>query len=371
MRLVTSLLLVFMFHAIFVAAESRDVGPRKIFTLVHAKYVGEGSQILGLARELSNLPQESIRFAEDRALTKPEIEAITGNPNNIFISSGKYGAQAIQKLKAICPTLVTVHVSHQVSTAYTGILLNAKTNVMALPAHVVNDDIRSQCKNAGVLLVETIGVSHSTDQNLLKEQHKLLASKLPEKPFDVLIIPGDTENQEGIKVPFKIEDARELVPRLAEHLGPKVLLISGPRTNQHKAFEGMVDPITNAFKEILESKGKRVVVFAYKETPGGYKAALHAMKCNQVEAVWVSGESTSMVSEIIDTAPESVNVVGYYQPIMTQVHKDHLDSERKTGRIKVFDGCHILQPEEDVLRETIPAGAAKTIATAVRSILKT
>lgn len=340
-----------------------------LFLIVHQKFMGDANQVRGVAEELKSTmaSQKTIELDDGQDITPADISLVTANPHNIVITSGLYGAQAIKAIKAKNIAIFTVHLSHQYVGTHHALLLEAKTNLMALPTHIASPAIRHACHEAGILLIETIGVSHNLKPELLESSYESLKSFLPATPFDVVIAPGDTANKEGVSVPFTLEMAIETTEKLAPHLANRIVLINGLRTGKTLRKEGEVDPITQAIQKKLHDSGKTVALFDITEKPAGYKAVLHAIKLGEAASVWVSGESTSMISEVTDTAPFTTRVMGYYQPVMTETHTAHLESERKAGRLAVFDGEHISEPAKSPEKAAITPklSAAQCIAEAI------
>jgi mitochondrial fission protein ELM1 len=126
---------------------------------------------------------------------------------------------------------------------------------------------------------------------------------------------------------------------------------------------GELDSVTAHFKEILETNlgKKRVKVFDFQfdqKTPyNSFDLVLGAVIATKGE-IFVPGDSTSMISEAIDTmAPQRVIV--YENSAMNEVHHSHIASEFKAGR------AAILKEDQTV---TGPLSTSESVPSAARVI---
>jgi hypothetical protein len=144
---------------------------------------------------------------------------------------------------------------------------------------------------------------------------------------------------------------------LAAYIAPLVkqqnahlLILNGPRTGKHDQKTGKVietshrnghtDHITTTFIEGLKVHGLvpgqdfTLLDFQFGK-PSVYPVVLGALYVTR-SPIFVAGESTSMVSEIVDCLPKGL-VTAYTNNAMNENHVRHFKSEQAAGRIAVLE----------------------------------
>ena len=239
-----------------------------------------------------------------------------------------------------------------------------KVKFIVLPSHA-SAEIRAQL---GVKLIETTGVAHNRHPEESDKVYEAWGKReLPIcKRYLGVILGGDAPIPRSAKTMnlFTEKDATQLADYVFQN-GKEtcILVLNGPRTGKHDLDQkeisivhrkGYSDRITELFKQKLSEKGiKNVKVFDFQHnTPenrewvrpyNAFDLVVGALRATNGKII-VPGDSTSVISEAIDTLPPG-KVIVYEDSAMNEVHKAHLASELKAGRIKILENYdHLKAP---------------------------
>jgi len=350
-----------------------------LFLLSNFDNAGEHNQVLGIAKQLkasseNDLPTEDINTKTTTpSQIKDSVENALTHGKVIVVGSSEGGIDGIKDLSSN-PNLIICLTSHMFLEQYEDPKLLEKVNYIALPTH------DPKAKILGSKLIEVTGVSHNRHSDVTDEVYQKWQAEVPAcKSYFGVILGGDAPTPQKDIKQFSMEDAKQLADYvITAHQDDCVLVLNGPRTGKYKApmeedktvhRNGLSDPITKFFADKLKEAGINAKTFDFQHNTPENKAfvlpynafdlVVGALRANDGDLL-VPGESTSVISEAIDTmAPGKVLV--YENGAMNEVHNAHVQSELNAGRISVLTGYKNLEfPKTDSSSPT--PGAAQVIA---------
>ena len=365
-----------------------------IYIVSDKNYVGDRNQILGVAdktKQYFKSHKISSSILEYDISNIEEIkEKLEKNKNlAILISSGSYGIKAITSLKSdptIAKKVLAVHLSHQLLNSNNlghRQLVQTKDNsssgadIIVLPVHVLNKDNSKQLASDYTTLVPTIGVAHNVQQLTIEKEYNKYKSSFPvSDKYLAVILAGDAPDSSAEMHYYTATEAEKLaqyVSNMATSENYAVLVTNGPRTGKYDSKtgeeqnvhnNGIIDPVTLKFTEILEKNKVSYKLFDFqKGQPNAYKEAIFgAILYNPGSEILVPGESTSMISECLDTLPKDRAII-YYNSAMNINHDKHVESEFNNGRAAILDKDMHLKKRKFVTKDTSSASmlAAESI----------
>ncbi len=356
----------------------------KLYITANPTNAGDMSQVEGIKAALLNISDSKItsEFLDSRTpdIILQKLDAtLANNEKVILVGAGEGGIDAIESLPSH-PGIITCLTSHMLLERYKDPVLLEKLTFVALPTHVSLKDK----KLLGSKLIETVGVSHNRTPENTEKTYSDWGKELPVcSSYVGVILGGDaplSPPAKGLKR-FTKDDALNLanyVVPLAKEKDACVILLNGPRTGKYDANQeevltvhrqGYSDPITELFVHTLKEAGTQVTLFDFQhKTPenrkflppyNAFELVIGALKTKE-GLLLVPGESTSMISEAIDTLP-SEKVLVYTNAAMNEAHEAHVNSELEAGRVAILENYrHIKNPQRS--SDTPPPSAARVIA---------
>jgi hypothetical protein len=302
----------------------------------------------------------------------------TSQEKSILIAAGTYGIEAIKLLKSnkdISDKVLAIHVFHQmIDSKENGQFAVLKTgnqdgaDIIALPSHVLNENLLKRFESSKTKLIQTIGVAHKTTKEDIKKSYDEHKNILPESSkYLGIILPGDAPDSAGRIKYFTTEDATKLVGNIFKKFPDYFLLISnGPRTGKHDTKTGeisrnhidnIMDPVTKQFITILDQNKIKYKLFDFQRGTSSYKNLIFGTISHSKDNIMlIPGESTSLISEAVDLIP-SDQVVIYSNVAMNDNHKKHIMSEFEAGRASIMDIEGNIGPMQRQGQKSLPAKA--------------
>ncbi|MBS0272014.1 MAG: hypothetical protein JSR85_05140 [Proteobacteria bacterium] len=350
----------------------------KLILLSNHDNAGDHNQVLGIAAALENIasPKITTEDLNTKTISLKEIQAQVNNDllqgKVIIIGAGEGGIHGITDLSP-SPNLIICLTSHMFLKEFANPTLLNKVSFFALPSHATEEAKAI----FGSKLIETTGVSHNRQANIVTQVYnKWEKQELPQNCSKYLgvILGGDAPTLTKDIQLFTEQDAVKLATFTAKMVANAcVLVLNGPRTGKHDANkqeiktvhrQGYSDRITELFQKELIAQGiKNMKVFDFQHDTkmpyNSFDLVIGAVKAKDGTII-VPGESTSMISEAIDTLPAK-SVLIYEDSAMNEAHRAHVESELTAGRASILKNyCEIEVPS---LNSSEPkAGAAKVIA---------
>jgi hypothetical protein len=92
--------------------------------------------------------------------------------------------------------------------------------------------------------------------------------------------------------------------------------------------------------DICSNKTDKIKLLDFQfGSPSMYKAVIGVTKINDGSEFWVPGESTSMISELIDLFGR---ITVYDHKAMLDTHRNHVSTEFNHGRINLLDRSGVI-----------------------------
>jgi len=357
--------------------------------IINPKNIGEASQIRGVAHSIKeNRSASKQQFHIEEVESTDLVKAFTllqkhnSNSKNLVIASGSDGVNILREVKSKFPSIFSVHLSHQIYNNSDSLLITTHSpngaNLIVLPKHVITAKFESLLSSSKTKLLTTIGVAHNLSKSDIDkeyERHLLSIPGTTSDKYTLVILGGDAQNTDQSWNYFTKSDALKLAKQVGKFIydDTYVFVLNGPRTGKHNPTtkeedknvhrNDMLDPVTQTFVDHFKAREKfHVFDFQYGKT-GMYKALLGKMLHASKSEIFVPGESTSMISEIIDSvgSNEKHKIFVYEHSAMSKVHKTHISNEHRAGRINLVskNGVIVKQITEKQFEHN---SAAKSVA---------
>ncbi|MBI2707790.1 MAG: mitochondrial fission ELM1 family protein [Proteobacteria bacterium] len=332
----------------------------KLYITANPTNAGDVSQVEGIKAALLNISDSKIssEFIDSRRMDiiLQKLDAtLASNEKVILVGAGEGGVDGIESLPSN-PNMITCLTSHMLLERYKDPILLDKLTFIALPTHVSLKDKELIASK----LIETVGVAHNRTPEGTEKTYNDWSKELPVcSSYVGVILGGDAPlppPAKGLKR-FTENDALNLanyVVPLAKEKNACVVVLNGPRTGKYDANQeevltvhrqGYSDPVTEFFLQKLQEAETQVAFFDFQhKTPenaqwvkpyNAFELVVGALQ-TQEGLLLVPGESTSMISEAIDTLP-SEKVLVYKNAAMNDVHEAHVASELAAGRVTVLE----------------------------------
>ncbi len=316
--------LAFFFHS----SHSSNFSPTKIYAVYTPRKTGDLAMV--------NAAVDAFKFtcptAEVISEPNAKIDDLKlGNEASIIVTSGQFGIELIQ-FKNFPKTVKVLLCTHQ----WFDDMKNLRDIFIAIPEHVLNNDIHKIAKQQNLTLIPTQGVLHTmSPESLVNEDTSVIQLKDAKVG---LILGGDVEMPNGRDWQlFSTDNARKLAKEIAafaKKTGYKILITNGPRTglcinpttkdaSVHR--DGKLDKVSLSFLDELHhaglQKGQDFEFFDFQfGQPSAFKAIMAVVLKNKGFMI-VPGESTSSISEIMVVMPAVI----YENDAMNTVHKMFVD----------------------------------------------
>lgn len=365
----------------FVQASTQS---KLIVLITNSKNLGETSQIKGVARELlSDVPNAKIKeFASDNIDSAIDFLSKNTNSKNLVIAAGSEGINSLRQIKSKIGNIFSVHLSHQIYNNHESLLLSNNNpngaNLIALPKHIIDKKFENLALSSSSKLIETIGVSHNLQKAEIEKAYEKSVLEIPGTVSDkyaLVILGGDVENTDKSWSYFTQSNSIKLAKIIAKLIDKDtyIFVLNGPRTGKHNASTGKedseahrgnkIDAVTQSFMDQFANRDK-IYLFDFQYGKSGmYRPLLGKMLHSLESKIFIPGESTSMVSEIVDTvgSNDKHKIFVYEHSAINKNHKSHILEEHKNGRI------FLLSKNGTITRQITPNGlytqsAAKLIA---------
>lgn len=359
-----------------------------LYVLKNSSFAGEVEMLEGVASKLSHLAQRQgvsqegkDRFSVEELDLKAQekggafnfgpLEALSKEgASRVFLSSGLYGLEAFQKLRAQKTQGIFVWLSHQIignekdPTALSLDKLVGVANFIVLPRHVMQDSSDPRVRSLKKALKETPftnlleikGVVHNWERQDLEESLKEFRGQIPPaSKYMVVVLGGDVQQKDGKSWKYyRKEEAENLgryvVDKMREDSELFVLATNAPRTGKHDPDTGKetdahqegrpLDVVSQAFEDCIPEAYKRRFKlynfeFRKEQIPPEKKKvtlfkSLVAVVKNTKGRILLPGESTTMISQVEDEIPRG-DILLYAHGAMQEVHFSHVRDEQENG----------------------------------------
>lgn len=335
-----------------------------IITLIDGIHKGDDANAIATTSETKKL-LDNKGYAVTSNITNTTSSAVNDNID-IIIAAGNHHIEPLLESKQKNNNIYTSWSSHQLP-----INLPQAAEVIdniALPKHIIDDNLKLVISLQHANLTETVGVAHNTmAKDLIPEYHKLKNQIINSDKYNLVVLAGDATDQYGQMQYYTPEESFKLgeyFGKNSQNDGSVVIATNGPRTGKHnpktgevtlshrnvspetkEALPNILDPVSQAFLDGLNSVGlvkdKHYNFFDFRFGKDGvisaYKGLLGATISNEGSSVYMPGESSSMISEACDLLPDGAVII-YDNDAMSESHQKHVKSVYEQGSAHRLSG---------------------------------
>jgi mitochondrial fission protein ELM1 len=280
-----------------------------------------------------------------------ELRAYIFGKNSFILGIGTHGLNMFSKLVHDFPSIrnhfFLVWSGHQYISGLE--TLAGKVNIIALPGHAITADIQALLQHSSTKIFPMIGVPHNLTQKTIAEayeqwQRNSAVKSIPvAKKYIRVILGGDAPDANGTQLYFTPQEAKILaqyIADIAQKSDATILITNGVRTGKFDPVSGLErfvhksgaekDATTLAFEAVLEKNAVNFVSWDFVDKqPSAYQPILGATS-NPNTPNFITGDSTSMVTEMLDMLPKgSVFVVKVDS--MNNTHQRHMQAVVAAG----------------------------------------
>lgn len=226
-------------------------------------------------------------------------------------------------------------------------------DIIGLPFFTVNKELECNLSNKGVKLIKTIGVPHNLQISQLKEAYTQGSDIgiIPKADkYCLLVLGGDAPTPDGRIKYYTSEEAVNQINYVAlrAQRNDQFLLVAnafrtgvynqttGKRIPNSHAPEATRDTVSEAVVARLEAlKKEKKLEFCFYDNRFGDKinythAAMGAILQTKSSKAYIPGESTTFISEAIDTLGARKLIIAYNKA-MNENHEKHVEEMYKRG----------------------------------------
>lgn len=293
---------------------------------MHSSFMGEYNQAQGIKNKLKNLLvyQNTTVIEKEWPETKMVLmlkETIKKNKQDyhIVLGMGSHGLAMLREIsnESSHENIITIWAGHQIFAELDdGINL---FNLITLPSYAVNDDFQRKFTHSKTKLVKTYSVAHNMDYQQLDSELKQWKTMIPKaKHYMGVVLGGDADEKNGTIRCFEPNEAIKLANTLIalNKENPTFFLITNsnrtgryhPETKEIINYhtENVADQTSQALLNALNKASIAYQFFNYTiNQVSAYKAILGQIKQSPQNAILVTGDSSMMISEIVDLLPDN------------------------------------------------------------------
>lgn len=321
------------------------------------KFVGDMNHALGIqnaiTRKVTNYKKMQYDVSDIDSLTK-YIE--TTKYKSMVVGIGEHGVKAIKEISrhSLPKNTVIIWSGHQYLSELTDIKDTA--SIIALPKHIKTDALESV--NHKAKLVKTVGLAHNV--NIQNDNINLALFDIPKsQKYAAVFLGGDASDENGNMLYFNKEQAIQVAKAIVNLLPSDVTLLvtNGPRTGRYNSDTGIEvdgvhrsDKIDATSKSFINELSKNGVKFHFENfvfgQPSAFKSFLYLVNKTNGMA-FVTGDSTSMVSEIADNIePGNLYIIDVES--MNKNHHRHVESVFRSGIASLITPNEIRLPKTPI-----------------------
>ena len=339
-----------------------EISSKSIFYLVNESNVGDNNTAKAIARRLEKSLLDIVEKVSVTEINTNDLDNIkstyTINEDFIFIGSGAHNLVPLAKLSDT--SAVTIWTCHQLHSSAIEIINNI--TLVAIPEHEVTEEMEMNL--GSTTLVKTVGVAHGRSKSDVLEAYN--NSEIPNTSnYKLLVLGGDAPDKDGNIKCFS-QDAAAAISKYVDLAGSVdivTLLTNCHRTGKHdpNSFECINrhtqdDEIDIVTRRALDSfSNEQNLLFYDYKTGSNYYLALLGAVCQQEESlIFIPGESTSMISEVISLLPAS-RIYIYDTDSMNESHHLHINSIKsnlKVNHLKLIDNKYELSRVDESISAT-------------------
>jgi len=303
------------------------------------KFFGDRNQSIAIRDALHERLKPSNMSVKTHEVDCKDVAKLANNVamnNNlaVVISSGEHGIDAFHKLNQnqdIKDKMIKVWSGHHIFKNLEQHL--GDIDIIALPEYVITYQFSEECKKNNIPLVYTATIPISITEVGIKKSYNQFAEKdkIPLDSSYVVVFFGGDAPDEGGKMhkitPSEIKNLAAYTSKIALKNNAKIVVTNNPRTKKEQ--------MEQFFMELNKHHVENVVFFDFHAGIRSYEALLHLIKSGVHSRVIVTGESTSMIDEVIQVTNKPIYVLKASN--MSGAHTKHIEYEELIKNISVLD----------------------------------
>lgn len=285
---------------------------------------------------------------------------------SVLISAGGYGIECLKNIRNEIPIY-----QKDVTSVWTGhhIFEDLRDglkyiDIIALPEYVITEEFKDEAYKWGVILVPTPTIPSVASKSANRDAYKNFRfnHKIPLKQKYLVVFYGGAAPDESGRVKeisrSEIRNMGYYINQISREKKLKVVLSSTSRTTAEE------------MKELRSHlRDKDAIFFDFADGMKSYEALLYLLKKSEGSTALVTGESTSMVDETLQSHQKPIYV--FRAGNMSNAHFRHLEYEKSLGNVVALDGSymgHVAPLGEKISGFSVPSDVL--IAKAIKEFLK-
>ncbi len=313
----------------------------QLYIITNTENLGDDNNAKGLAMSIQQTNSEPITTTE----TSFDRLQNTLDPyeHNIIIAAGEHHLTDLRDfaIQDLGDSTYTLWSGHQLPNDLSSIV--NIVDIVVLPYHIVNDDIKNLFQDSTTHLITCLGVAHTLNHEQLTQAHEQWQVQLPplyeKKSYLSVVLAGDAPYNDGNRTTIRRFDEANAfyfghyIATQAQIHQQHILITNGPRTGKHDSNHeplanthrdpSQIDAVTQAFCEGLATQGIQQQDYTLFNFIFGQGSAYHAL----LEAarrsnghIYIPGESISMATECNDVLNHNLLSI-YHNPAMNPLHE--------------------------------------------------
>ena len=329
----------------------RSISIDTISHTAQGKYVGDRSQSRGIQKALVTSKIARGWDIHAREWQREELDAychylseLQDHTISVCILSGVIALETVKALRKnpASKQLTIIWSAHRYEESL--VQYSDYIDAIIMPKHEVTCLSQAQKSTLNTPIIEVLGVAHNLNKMVLEEElEKWESSFTDDIRYLAVFLGGDASARDGKTHCFTPKEATLLGQHVAQRAKAenfKIIATNSPRTGKHDPDTGDVvhthhdeshDATSAAFIAAIEAENAPYQFFHFQfGKPSAYRAILAEISLGAESIAYVTGDSTSMISEIDDfVGHNSLHIVQVGS--MRPVHIAHMESMYEAG----------------------------------------
>lgn len=303
------------------------------------KFLGDRAQSTSIERKLKQGLEGNGILSKTEEFDINDLEGLydklsKSSKSNIIISSGDYGIISLKYIKEkfkARDNIITIWSGHH---AFENLYPNiGYLDFIVIPEYNVSDDLKTLANNKNVKLITTPSIVSTIDSNDIHkayEDFRFKRSIPTNNNYLVVFLGGDAPNTNGEINELTKQDITifaSYIKKISDTYKLKIVLTNNPRTKEWQ---------TNLLLKELKNHGiNDYVFFDFHSSIRAYKPLLYILKNNSKNVAISTGESTSMVDEILQVQNKPIYI--FKANNMADSHIRHMNYKAVNNKAILLD----------------------------------
>ncbi|MCH9753420.1 MAG: mitochondrial fission ELM1 family protein [Alphaproteobacteria bacterium] len=332
-------LILFFLLSLICCTEKEESNLYVISNISANKHLGDRAQSISIQKHLKKELESHHINANIQELDIKDLNHLSNtlsrnHSQNTIISSGEYGINAIKNIKQNLTKKVKVLSVWSGHHIFDNLWQNAEyLDVIIIPEYNVSDQLKTLVRNKNIKLIPTQSIPSSTNYIEINNSYtnfrfKNLISK--EKNYLVVFLGGDAPSTSGeIKniTDKDIKNFAQTIKKISIKYQLKIVITNSPRTKQWQT--------DMLLSELQKDNSKSYTFFDFHSGVRAYKPLLNILNSNPNNVALITGESTSMVDEVIQIQTKPIYI--FKANNMSNSHLRHSDYKVKNHQAILLD----------------------------------